>query len=151
MADDVSDIMQDDFDDVPEDIWLPTGEYIFRITGFKVGHQPSEKRTPFVQWSLRPVAVVDSVLNDEDLMNAFPVYDKLWLSRAAKKMARRFFENTLGMSVEGNKNDVLFEAAVGMEVRALVTQKPPSAEGKNPYVKVERYFRNQPQEETEAT
>jgi hypothetical protein len=142
MADDVSGIMQGNFDDVPDDVFLTTGEYIFRITGFKPGYQPNEKRTPFVQWTLRPVGIIDSTLEADDLLNAYPVYDKLWLSDAAKKMAKRWFENVLGMDTAGSNNDVLFETAVGMEVRARVIQDPPKEEGKNPYVKVDRYFRH---------
>ncbi len=143
MADDISAIMQDTFDDVPDDIYLPTGEYIFRITAFKVGFQPNENRTPFVQWTLRPVGIIDSTIEDEDLLNAFPVYDKLWMSQPAKKMAKRWFENVLGVDTAGLTQEILFEAAVGQEIRAAVTNIPPKEEGGNPYVKVAKYLRIQ--------
>lgn len=141
MAEDFSDILQMGYDDVPDDIVLPTGEYWFRITGFKVGRQPNENRTPFVQFIYRPISVIDSTLNDEDLINAFPVSDKIWMSKPARKMAKRWFENTLGFNTEGLNNDQLFEMAVGSELRAAVVQNPPKEEGKSPWVEVKRYFR----------
>ena len=141
MAEDVSAIMRDTYDSVPDDIYLPTGEYMFRITGFKVGYQANEKHTPFVQWTLRPVSVLDSSINDEDLVNAFPVYDKLWLSEAAKRIAKRWFENVLGFDTKGLENEQLFEMSVGQEIRVAVIHNDPRKEGDDPYIKVKQYLR----------
>lgn len=133
--------IDDTYDNVPDEILLPTGTYDFQIVGFK--SDVSAKGSKFWNFRLRPIQVVEASITDEDLGNAKTVFHKLYDTPNTARMGKQFFEEIIGIDTAGVPKPQLVEAAVGSTVRAYVVQKPPQKEGGNPFVEVERFLRRE--------
>lgn len=129
----------DTYDDVPEDILLPTGTYEFRITGYK--RDTNKNGNDFWNFTLRPVQVVESSISDDEIGNAKTVFHRVYDTTAAAKMGKQFFAEHVGLETEGVPKNVLADMAVNQIVRAYVVQKQPQEEGKRPWVEVEKFLR----------
>lgn len=138
------DITQGTFEDIPEDVTLTDGRYVFQVIRTKLDKLESSGETKdFGRVTLKALQVVDSGLTDDDLLNARTVPDRWWLhTTGGKKMTKSNFEK-FGVDV-GNDEDgwktypELFEELIGLQIEAQV-KKGVSDRGTE-YVEVERYF-----------
>ena len=93
------------------------------------------------EFQLRPVAVLSGEGDDEALVNAYPVKDRIYFhTPAAKKYAMNVLGKILAQDVKGIEVSTLAEASIGQQVRAIVAHS--YVEGKDrPYLNVDNYLK----------
>ena len=118
---DVSSFLDIRSGDIKDPVLLTAGQYLFRITSYKPGEIPNDKKTPKVDVSFKAVEVIDSDLSEEDFAAAQGVTHQFYMSEAAKPYTKRWLKETVGVDDdEGDKTlRVMFEESIGMHVRGF--------------------------------
>lgn len=139
-AEDLSEVMDTGFGDVPEAQDCPEGDYIFVVKNVRVGAVPNEKATPYADLTMVPIHSND----DHDIANLRPVYGRLWLSANAKKMTGEIIRDSIGVALnhedgaQKTKREI-FDEVIGHEVRARVRHR--FIEGREkPIVEIARFL-----------
>lgn len=116
---------------------LPPGTYDGVITGYETGEAQNEKKTPYVRVLIKlstPQADVDQAgLQQyggmEALQKAQPVRNDFWLTQESLYRLREFFENVLGVDVQGKNFDELLPQVSGRQVKVFMKQEPSKKAG----------------------
>ena len=129
MSNSLEELATSTFEDVPEEFVLPPGVYIAQITRAKLDQTNGTPPSDYIELKLNPIEVVESTseLSDDDLANAMPVWEKLWLTEKARKYTKRVFTNALGMdndTVSTTPLGELVEAMIGQYVKIVTVTEP---------------------------
>lgn len=133
----MSDVQNQTFDDLPEQFELPEGRYVaeFRRTEFVTDDEGRDLNNV----KLQATAVLEADVEEDLLINSYPVGDRFWLhTPGANRRAKAFFEKIMGMSTEGVSKGDLFEALLGMPVGIEVAHDVSNKTGRT-YVVVKNY------------
>jgi hypothetical protein len=133
-------------EEVPEAVVLTDGVYDFTIGQWrrdKVGEDQKSK----VTISLKPTAIVDSELDDEEFEFAENVRLEFWLtekalaSKAPHISMTSWLTKTLGLPEEGVSLRDLLEMTLGLQVRARVKKEMGGKEKDIPQAEVARFLK----------
>lgn len=138
---DVSSFLDIRSGDIKDPVLLTAGEYLFRITSYKAGEIPNDKKTPVVTVSFKAVEVIDSELSEEDFDTAQGVTNQFYMSPAAQPYTKRWLVETVGIDDEdGDKTmRVLFEESIGMHVRGFTKSVMRGQNKDRPGVEIDRF------------
>ena len=143
MIDDYLDVTPED---VPEAIVLPDGIYDFTVGPWrrdKVGEDQKSKITI----SLKPVAIVDSEVDEEQFQWAENVRQEFWLtekalaSKAPHISMTAWLTKVLGLPEEGVSLRDLLEMSLGLPVRARTKIEMKGKEKDIPQAEVTRFLK----------
>lgn len=125
MADpDFEEILSQDMGDVEAPKPLPAGEYTFSIESYETGRS-SQKKTPYVRFFCSPVEAgedvdVEALETVNDWRNK-KLRTTFYLTENSTFRLRRFFEEVLGMPVEGRQIRELVPEALKQQFIGTVT------------------------------
>lgn len=137
---DLAEVLNYTFDEAPQSLSLPPGDYMFRVHKVHTDEIPNNDRTPFAELSLVPIGVVSADGVDENnLRNYYPVRGRLWLSERALPVSGDILRKCFKRDITGKSVAVVLDELIGAEVRATIKTRV-SDQGKT-FVEVDEWLR----------
>lgn len=119
---DLEAIVSGTFDDVPDDVEAPVGTYVLEVIRTEFGVSTGEEPKPYLQVMLKAVEVVEAEgISNDDLVNVYPLRDKMFVNAKAKKRTKQIIEGKFGIDTEGASLATIAENLLGSRVRAALT------------------------------
>jgi len=130
-------------DDFEEPKILEPGEYIFTVTGYKMGRSTGPKQTQYVRLFLRPES--DATDPDREIKKVRNVDHTYWLTDDAGYIFKQFARDRVGVvseTADGSRktNREVAEEIVGAQVRAETKIDMVGKEKDIPKAVVDRFF-----------
>ena len=116
---DLEEFANNTFDNVPDDINLPPGEYMFEVLRARVDATEKDEPSGFIELTMRPVGVLGGDLSEDMLSSVYPVKDRLYLTDAARKFTKRTLTKGFNLDLEGKSYLQIAEELIGASVKGI--------------------------------
>jgi len=121
---DVSDFLSMSPKEVPQTVTLPEGSYDFIITSYR-SDRVGENQTPLVKINVKATGIIQSDLDEADVVNTEPTRLEYWATPNAMKQKnpaislKSFLTGSLGMDQESSFGELL-EQSIGQSFSGVV-------------------------------